>query len=120
MNSPHVAQATQIDVLVGSAANDLNSSGAFCAGSQNRLDHQRINCTLFVFSTAVPALLAVSATRSRRNTPSILSALQENERATRVVLDCIKAITTPSHAASSTIRIHLRSAAPLSSATLKA
>src|SRR6266702_7984903 len=51
---PHVAQATQIDMLVGSVANGLNSSGGFCAGTRIVVDHQRINGTSFVYSAAVP------------------------------------------------------------------
>ena len=122
VNSPHVRQATQIDMLVGSVANGLNSSGGFCAGSHIVVDHQRINGTSFVFSAAVPALLAVSASEGiniLRNTPSILS-IPENVRAIRAVLDRVDAINIPSHAASPIIHIHLRSPAPSSAATLKA
>ena len=110
-------------MLVGSVANGLNSSGGFCAGSHIVVDHQRINGTSFVFSAAVPALLAVSASEGiniLRNTPSILSTLQENVRAIQAVLDRVDAINIPSHAASPIIHIHLRSPAHLSSATLKA
>ncbi|KAH9028232.1 pyridoxal phosphate-dependent transferase [Lactarius pseudohatsudake] len=69
--------ATQIDMTVGSVAiaNGLNSSGGFCAGLRIVVDHQRINGTPFVFSAAVRALLAVSASEGiniLRNTPSIL------------------------------------------------
>ncbi|KAH8979523.1 pyridoxal phosphate-dependent transferase, partial [Lactarius hatsudake] len=88
--------ATQIDMIIGSIANTLNSSGGFCAGSRIVVDHQHINSTSFVFSAAVPALLAVSASEGiniLRNTPSILSTLQENVRAIRAVLDRVKAIT---------------------------
>ena len=60
VNSAHVEQATQIDMLVGSVANGLNSSGGFCARSHIVVDHQRINDTSFVFPAAVPALLAIS------------------------------------------------------------
>jgi serine palmitoyltransferase len=100
---------------VGSVANGLNSSGGFCAGSRIVVDHQRINGTSFVFSAAVPALLAVSASEGiniLRNTPSILSTLQENVRAIRAVLDRVEALTIPSHAASPIIHIQLRSATP--------
>ncbi|KAH8986387.1 serine palmitoyltransferase [Lactarius hatsudake] len=74
---------TQMDMIIGSVANTLNSSGGFCAGSRIVVDHQHINSTSFVFSAAVPALLAVSASEGiniLRNTPSILSTLQENVR----------------------------------------
>ena len=120
VNSAHVEQATQIEMLVGSVTNGLNSSGGFCAGSHIVVDHQRINGTSFVFSAAVPALLAVSASEGiniLRNTPSILSALH---RAIRAVLDRVDAITIPSHAASLIIHIHLRSPAHSSAVTLKA
>ena len=116
-----MSQATQIDMIIGSVANGLNSSGGFCAGSRIVVDHQRINGTSFVFSAAVPALLAVSALESinvLRNTQSILSTLQENVRAIRAVLDRVEAITIPSHAASLIIHIHLRYA--MSSASAKA
>ncbi|KAH8978749.1 serine palmitoyltransferase [Lactarius akahatsu] len=112
--------ATQIDMIVGSVANGLNSSGGFCAGSRVIVDHQRCNGTSFVFSAAIPALLAASASEGiniLRNTPSILSTLQENVRAIRAVLDRVAAITIPSHAASPIIHIHLHSAATLSAPT---
>ncbi|KAI9438092.1 hypothetical protein H4582DRAFT_1952659, partial [Lactarius indigo] len=76
--------------------------------------------TSFVFSATVPSLLAVSASEGiniLRNTPSILSTLQENVRAMRAVLDRVDGITIPSHAASPIIHIHLRSAATLSAST---
>ena len=42
-NSPHVAQATQIDMLLTSVANGQNRSSGFCAGSHIVVDHQRIH-----------------------------------------------------------------------------
>ena len=102
-------------MLLGSVANGLNSSGGFCAGSRHVVDHQRINGTSFVFSAAVPALLAVSASEGiniLRNTPSILSTLQENIRAIRAILERVDCITIPSHAASPIIHIHVRTQPP--------
>ncbi len=104
-------------MLVGSVVNSLNSSGGFCAGSRIVVDHQRINGTFFVFSAAVLALLTVSASEginTLRNTPSILSTLQENVRAIRAVLDRVEAVAIPSHTPLLIIHIHLRSAATLS------
>src|SRR5216683_4989103 len=106
-----VIQATQIDMLLGSIANGLNSGGGFCAGSRIVVDHQRINGTSFVFSAALPALLAVSASEGiniLRNTPSILSTLQENIRAIRAILERVDCITIPSHPASPIIHLHVR------------
>ncbi|KAH9955402.1 serine palmitoyltransferase [Russula dissimulans] len=123
--------ASQIDILLGSVANGLNAAGGFCAGSHIVVNHQRINGTSFVFSAAVPALLAVSASEGiniLRNTPSILSTLQENVRAIRAVLERVDCITIPSHPASPIIHIyvrtppavHLHPLASLSSATATA
>jgi len=106
-------------MILGSVANGLNSAGGFCVGSQHVVDHQRINGTSFVFSAAVPALLAVSASEGiniLRNTPSILSTLQENTRAIRSILERVDCITIPSHAASPIIHIYVR-AQPLSTAS---
>ncbi|KAH9018643.1 serine palmitoyltransferase [Lactarius pseudohatsudake] len=101
-------------MIIGSVANGLNSSGGFCAGILRGL------ATSFVFSAAVPALLAVSASEGiniLRNTPSILSTIQENVRTIRAVLDPVEAITIPSHVVSPIIHIYLRSAATLSAST---
>ncbi|KAH9018644.1 serine palmitoyltransferase [Lactarius pseudohatsudake] len=109
--------ATQIDMIIGSVANGLSSSGVFCAGSRIVVDHQHINSTSFVFSAAVPALLAVSASEGiKRQRPTEHSV--DPVRAIRAVLDRVEAITIiPSHAASPIIHIHLRSAPTLSAST---
>ncbi|KAH9012256.1 serine palmitoyltransferase [Lactarius pseudohatsudake] len=64
--------ATQIDMIVGSLANDLNSSGGFCAGSP------------FPVGPVVSASVGINILR---NTPSILRKLQANVRAIRAILD---------------------------------
>lgn len=105
--------ASQVDMLVGSIANGLASSGGFCAGSQIVVDHQRINGTSFVFSASMPALLAVSASEGISilcNQPSILSTLQENIRAVHAVLASIVGtlVWVPSHPASPIIHITIK------------
>ena len=87
-------------MLIGSASNGLNSSGGFCARWRIMVDRQRINETAFVFSAAVPALLAVSASEGIniiQNKPSFLSTVQENAACSRAVLDSIDSFTIPSH-----------------------
>jgi serine palmitoyltransferase len=111
--------ASQVDMLVGSIANGLASSGGFCAGSQVVVDHQRINGTSFVFSASMPSLLAVSASEAisiLRSSPLILTALQENIRAMHAVLAPLTStlITIPSHPASPIIHIHIRPVSPTS------
>src|SRR5579864_8320659 len=98
-------------MLLGSVANGLNAGGGFCAGSRVVVDHQRDNGTSFVFSASLPAILAVSASEGiniLRNTPSILSTLQENVHAIRAVLERVECITIPSHPASPIIHIYIR------------
>ncbi|KAH0587433.1 hypothetical protein H2248_006222 [Termitomyces sp. 'cryptogamus'] len=110
--------ADKVDILIGSVAIGLCSAGGFCAGSQAVIDHQRINGTSFVFSASLPALLAVSASEGiniLRSSPSILSTLQENVRAARMILDRVDCITIPSHPASPIIHIHIRSPSSSSS-----
>jgi serine palmitoyltransferase len=102
-------------MLIGSVANGLNSAGGFCTGSRAMVDHQRINGTSFVFSAAVPPPLAVSASEGiniLRNTPSILTTLQENIRAIRAILDRVDCIGIPSHTASPIIHIHIHVRTP--------
>ncbi|KAG6837531.1 hypothetical protein H0H93_007712 [Arthromyces matolae] len=104
--------ADKVDMIIGSVAIGLCSSGGFCAGSQTVVDHQRINGTSFVFSASMPALLSVSASEGinlLRSTPSILTTLQENVRAAHAVLDRVDCITVPSHPASPIIHINIRS-----------
>ncbi|KAH9026605.1 hypothetical protein EDB85DRAFT_2149046 [Lactarius pseudohatsudake] len=94
LNSTACRTATQIDMIIGSVANGrAELIRRFYAGSRIVVDHQRINDTSLVFSAAVPA---------------------ENVRAILAVLDWVGAITIPSHVASPTIHIHLRSVATLS------
>jgi serine palmitoyltransferase len=105
------APASEVDILVGSVANTLNSSGGFCAGSRIVTEHQRINGTSFVFSAAGPPLLAVSASEGihiLRNTPSLLTTLQENVHAARGVLEKSDVLEIPSHPASAVIHLNIR------------
>jgi len=110
--------ASQVDMLVGSVANSLCSSGGFCAGSEIVVKHQRINAPGFVFSASMPAVMSVSASESIKhliNTPSLLTTLQENVRAVRAILDRLDCITIPSHHASPVIHINVR---PVSASSL--
>ncbi|PFH50829.1 hypothetical protein AMATHDRAFT_60294 [Amanita thiersii Skay4041] len=107
--------ASKIDMLIGSVAIGLCTSGGFCAGSEVVVNHQRINGLSFIFSASMPALLSVSASEAInmfRSTPSIFSQLQDNIRAARAILDRVDGISIPSHPASPIIHIHLKSFPP--------
>lgn len=98
-------------MLIGSVATALAAGGAFCAGSNVVVEHQRINGASFVFSASMPGLLATSASEGiniLRNTPSLLSTLQDNVRAIRSVLDKVDIIDIPSHPASPLIHCFIR------------
>ena len=65
----------------------------------------------------MPAALTVAASEAitiLRDSPSILSTLQENVRTVRSILDRLDCITVPSHHASPIIHIQVRSASALS------
>jgi len=99
-------------MLVGSMANGLCATGGFCAGSKVVVDHQRINGTSFVFSAAMPALLAVSASVAigiLTDEPSVFEALRENVQAVRSTLCGVEGIEILSHPASGIIHIALKS-----------
>jgi serine palmitoyltransferase len=70
-----------VDILVGSMATGLAAGGGFCSGSSVVVDHQRINGSAFVFSAALPALLATAASTSitiLKSQPNLLTTLQSN------------------------------------------
>jgi serine palmitoyltransferase len=112
--------AAQVDMLVGSVANGLCSSGGFCAGSSIVTEHQRINGTSFVFSASMPSLLATSASEAisyLRNTPSVLTTLHENVDIIRSLLEKTDGITVLGHRASPIIHFCLRNGQQFLTAT---
>ncbi len=63
----------------------------------------------------MPALLTVAASEGiniLRSTPSILSALQDNIRAVRTILDKVDCIHIPSHSVSAIIHLQVRLPSP--------
>ena len=107
-------------MLLGSCAIGLNSCGGFCAGSKIVVEHQRINGSSFVFSAAMPGLLAVSASEGIniiRNTPSIFENLQANVDIAHSILDKLDCIAIPSHPASPVIHIYVRPTQPVTRST---
>ncbi|KAJ3165313.1 serine palmitoyltransferase component [Irineochytrium annulatum] len=72
---------SDIDILVGSMSNSLSSSGGFCAGNKEIVEHQRLSGLAYTFSASLPAILAVSAIESLKmleSDPAILDRLREN------------------------------------------
>ncbi|EPQ30137.1 uncharacterized protein PFL1_02254 [Pseudozyma flocculosa PF-1] len=104
--------AKDVEIIVGSMANTLGSAGGFCAGSNEVVYHQRINGTSFVFSAAMPAMLAIASSTAISymvSQPSILATLQENVRTLRSVLDHVECLRISSDAASPLVHVQIRS-----------
>ena len=103
--------ASSVDMIIGSAAKTLCASGGFCAGPRVITEHQRINGTSFVFSAAMPPMLAVAASEGisvLRDTPSVMENLRENIRVIRNVLEKLDCITVGSHPASPIIHVYVK------------
>lgn len=124
--------------LINFVAAGLCGAGCFCAGSSAVVKHQvsslltpeslpltrfqHINRTTFVFSAATPVALAVAASEAisiLRDTPSILSTLQENIQTFWSVLGRLGYVTVPSRHASPIIHIQVLSSHPMRPASLK-
>ncbi|KAK0527875.1 serine palmitoyltransferase component [Tilletia horrida] len=104
--------ASDVSIIVGSLANTLGSAGGFCAGSKDVVFHQRINGTAFVFSAALPALLAVAASTALRRLiadPTLLDVLREHTRVLRHTLDHVESLYIPSDPISPLVHIQIRS-----------
>ncbi|CAD6933328.1 unnamed protein product [Tilletia laevis] len=104
--------ASDVSIIVGSMANTFGSAGGFCAGSKEVVYHQRINGTAFVFSAALPALLAVAASTALRRLiadPDMLITLQAHINTLRAILDHVESIYIPSDTISPVVHIQVRS-----------
>lgn len=75
---------TQVDMIIGSLSNFACSGGGFCAGSDEVVEHQRISGGAYVFSAALPAMLAITASET-------LGMLQANPDTWVTLRDLIKA-----------------------------
>jgi serine palmitoyltransferase len=78
--------SVDVDIIVGSMANALCSSGGFCAGSEEIIDHQRLSGLAYCFSASIPAMLAVSASeaiKTIKDQPNLLTELNERAKTFR-------------------------------------
>lgn len=51
----------EIDMIIGSLEHALHSNGGFCAGSQNIIEHQRLNSGGYIFSASLQTFSAKAA-----------------------------------------------------------
>ncbi|KAJ3030318.1 UNVERIFIED_CONTAM: serine palmitoyltransferase component [Siphonaria sp. JEL0065] len=78
-----------VDIYVATMANSLSSSGGFCAGRKEIVEHQRLSGLAYTFSASLPAILAVSALEALKIlevNPNLSIECQQNAMAMREVL----------------------------------
>lgn len=101
-----------VDFIIGNLATSFGTAGGFCASSVYGVQHQRINGQSFVFSAAMPVMLAVGssvALQRLAREPQLLTRLHENAELIHAVLDKVPSIYVPSTRGSPLIYIQVRS-----------
>ena len=101
----------QVDMVVGNLATSFATAGGFCASTTEVVKHQRINGLSFVFSAAMPVMMANGTTVALNkllHEPSLFQSLQKNIRILRSVLDAVDTITIPSDPDSALIHVQIR------------
>lgn len=109
-------------MLIGSMATSLNAGGGFCAGSDVVTNHQRINSAAFVYSAALPAMLATTSSTALQileTSPIVFTTLADHVRLFRATLDKLDYIHIPSHPLSPLIHIQLAGAGPTNMAGIE-
>lgn len=104
--------ADDIDFIIGNMAIAFGAGGGFCASTAFAVRHQRINGLSFIFSAAMPVMIANGATTAMHllsTQPHRLTSLQKNVRAIRAVLDRIDSVMIPSAPESAMIHVEIRS-----------
>lgn len=80
-----------VEMIIGSLSHALCAGGGFCAGSIAVVEHQRISSNAYVFSAALPAMLAITAAESIKfleaNSLELIAQLRENVRLLRAQLE---------------------------------
>ncbi|KAI9138811.1 pyridoxal phosphate-dependent transferase [Paraphysoderma sedebokerense] len=98
---------TDIDFIVSSMSNSLCAAGGFCTGMNQIVEHQRLSSNAYVFSAALPPMLAVAASEAidmlKSDGPNILSSLRENIAAFRNTLASVSQITLSEEHSTSTL-----------------
>lgn len=80
--------ASEVDIIVGSMCDAFCSSGGFCAGSVEMIDHQRLSGLAYCFSASIPAMLAVSTSEAiKQMNEQDLLELNERSKTFRTILN---------------------------------
>lgn len=100
-----------VDIIVGNLAIAFSTAGGFCASTKEIVKHQRINGLSFVFSAAMPVMMANGSTVAMDlldGDLSVFERLRENTSILRNALDPISAITITSSPESPLLHVQLR------------
>lgn len=100
-----------VDIVVGNLAASFATAGGFCASTKEIVKHQRINGLSFVFSAAMPVMMANGSTvaiQKLMTHPDILAQLRDNTEKAYHVLSQISSITIPSTPGSPLIHVQIR------------
>lgn len=79
-----------VEMIIGNLTTSFCSGGGFCAASREIVDHQRISGSSYVFSAALPAMMATQVTgcvELIRQDPSVFTVLAQNAKLFRDVID---------------------------------
>lgn len=79
-----------VEMIIGSLTTSFCSGGGFCAASKEIVDHQRISGSSYVFSAALPAMMATQVTggiKIVRDNPSLFDTLGQNAKLFRDIVD---------------------------------
>ncbi|KAF8477101.1 pyridoxal phosphate-dependent transferase [Kalaharituber pfeilii] len=70
-----------VDMIVGSLSHYCGAGGGFCVGSEEIVEHQRISGAAYVFSAALPGMLATTASETIHHlqvqAPELLTHVRE-------------------------------------------
>lgn len=105
--------ARDVDMLIGSLATSFCGGGGFCAGNAEVVEHQRITGASYVFSAAMPAMLAVTTSKAIelvRQDPQLFARLRDNAKTFRTGIDTAPEIECVAWERSP--MVHLRLAKP--------
>jgi len=99
-----------IEIIAGSCGNALGGMGAFVVGSAEMCDHQRLNCTGYVFSCALPPFLSAGVTKALElfDRTDFVSQLQSNVSLVHKLLGSIRGLINISSKESPFIHLVLR------------
>lgn len=83
-------RASSVDMIIGNLTTSFCAGGGFCAASAEIVDHQRISGSSYVFSAALPAMMATQVSNCIemiRQDPALFRTLAENAKTFRDIID---------------------------------